>query len=68
MWNRALKIVFHDAHDYIYHYQHDGYLEALGAQIVAGIPAEPEQYKRTEDQSTYCNVLTIGRMAPEDAD
>ncbi|KAM4054609.1 hypothetical protein HRG_005445 [Hirsutella rhossiliensis] len=46
MGTRALKIVRFRRRYYIRHYPYDGYFQGLGAEIVASIPADPDEYRK----------------------
>lgn len=45
MGTRALQIVRFRKRYYIRWHQFDGYFEGLGVNIVASIPADPEEYQ-----------------------
>lgn len=75
MGTRGLEIVRFRGRYYIRYNQYDSYYEGLGAEIIAKIPADPEEY-----QSASCltsanaptshpknHMLTARRMAREDA-
>ena len=47
MGTRGLKIVRFRGRYYIRHNQYDSYFEGLGAEIVASVPFDPEEYQST---------------------
>jgi hypothetical protein len=51
MGTRGLRIIRFGGRYFIYYNNYDSYLEGLGEELVSSIPADPEEYKST--QNTY---------------
>ena len=51
MGTSGLEIVRFHGRYYIRYHQYDGYFQGVGAQIVGGIPTEPDEYQSKSQEN-----------------